>query len=141
MPIGERIKVLRTKLRLSQSELGDRVDTDSTIISRWETNRVRPSQKYIIKLANALGTSTDYLLGETDDPAAQFDTMLHIQPSTNVHADTSHIDTPAEERSVIEKNRGKLMYTFRDGEKLELPDTDRGYALFEKILMQKAVMA
>ena len=63
MPIGDRIRDLRTKQKLSQSELGDKVDTDSTIISRWETNRVRPSQKYIVRLAKALDTSTDYLLG------------------------------------------------------------------------------
>ena len=127
MLIGDRIKELRTKLRLSQGELGDRVDTDSTIISRWETNRVRPSQKYIVRLANALGTSTDYLLGETSDSAPQLG-VVQTEP-------------PAQERSVIEKNRGILTYTFKDGEKLELPDTDRGYALFEKILMQKAIMA
>lgn len=128
MLIGDRIKELRTKLRLSQGELGDKVDTDSTIISRWETNRVRPSQKYIVKLANALGTSTDYLMGNTDDPSPQ--------------RGISHDEPPAEERSVIEKtNTRTLTYTFENGEKLELPDTDRGYALFEKILMKKAAMA
>ncbi len=127
MPIGDRIKELRIKLRLSQSELGDRVDTDSTIISRWETNRVRPGQKYIVRLAQALNTSTDYLLCDTDDPAPP--------------QGSSQMESPAEERSVVEKSRGKLTYTFKDGEKLELPDTDKGYALFEKILMRKAVMA
>ena len=34
-----------------------------------------------------------------------------------------------------------IIMSIGEGEKLELPDTDRGYALFEKILMQKAVMA
>lgn len=127
MPTGDRIKELRTKRGLSQAALGEKVETDSTTISRWETNRVSVSQKYIGRLASALNTSTDYLLSKTDDPAPQFE---HLQN-----------DPPAQERSVFERNRGILTYTFKDGEKLELPDTDRGYALFERILMQKAVMA
>ena len=68
MLIGDRIRELRTNLRLSQTELGNRVDTDGSVISRWETNKARVSQRYIVKPSNALDTSTDYLLGETDDP-------------------------------------------------------------------------
>lgn len=68
MPTGERIKELRKKRGLSQSALGEKVNTDSTSVSRWETNRSIPGQKYIGKLASALGTSTDYLLCETNDP-------------------------------------------------------------------------
>ena len=125
MPIGDRIKELRIKSGLSQGELGYKVDTDSTIISRWETNRVRPGQKYIVRLAQALNTSTDYLLCDTDDPSPQVEILRGDLP---------------EERSVTERNSRKLIYTFKDGEKLELPDTDKGYALFKEILMSKAVM-
>ena len=127
MLIGDRIKKLRVGHNMSQSELGYKVDTDGSVISRWETNRSKVSQRYIVKLATALGTTTDYLLGETDDPAPQ---VIHVQH-----------EPPAQERSVVEKNRGNLMYTFKDGEQLVLPDTDRGYELFSDILMQKAVMA
>ena len=126
MPTGDRIKEMREKLRLTQARLGEMTGTDSTTISRWETNKVNVSQKYIGKLASALNTSTDYLLGETDDP-----TLQSVQTQTELPA----------ERSVVERNRGILTYTSKDGSKVELPDTDRGYALFERILMQKAVMA
>lgn len=68
MHTGDRIKELRMRRGLSQAALGERVDTDSTTVSRWETGRARPSQKYMAKLANALSTSTDYLLAKTDDP-------------------------------------------------------------------------
>ena len=67
MPTGERIKELRTRLGMSQTALGERVETDSTTVSRWETSKSTPSKKYIGKLASALGTSTDYLMCETDD--------------------------------------------------------------------------
>lgn len=126
MLIGDRIKKLRTVRNMSQSELGYKIDTDGSVISRWETNRSKVSQRYIVKLAIALGTTTDYLLGEADDHTPQ---IIHMQ------------NDPPAERSVVEKNREILTYTSKDGSKIELPDTDKGYALFREILMQKAVMA
>lgn len=80
-----------------------------------------------MKLAQVLDASTDYLLGKTNDPSPASAAIQH--------------EPPAEERSVVEKSRGKLTYVFRDGEKLELPDTEKGYELFREILMEKAVMA
>ena len=96
-------------------------------VARWERGELIPRGTSLSKLAKGLNTTSTYLLSETDDPLPQ-----------NAHSQT---EPPAQERSVIEKNRAMLTYTFKDGEKLELPDTDRGYALFEKILALKAVMA
>ena len=67
--IGERIKNRRKQLGMSQSQLAFKIDSDSTVVSRWETNKVQISQKYMSKIAQALNTSTDYLLGDTDNPA------------------------------------------------------------------------
>ena len=124
MLIGDRIKELRTKLKLSQGELGDRVDTDSTIISRWETNRVRPSQKYIVRLANALGTSTDYLLGETNDPVMPKNVLVSESASDN---DKEHRQT---EKRLIIKNRD--MY-------VDLPETSEGFEILRRFFDMQAV--
>lgn len=83
MPTGERIKELRTRLGLSQNALGERVETDSTTVSRWETSKSTPSKKYIGKLANALGTSTDYLLCESDDPGEILPIDILAAPGAN----------------------------------------------------------
>ena len=48
MLIGDRIKELRNKLGLSQTELGNRIETNGSVISRWETNKARVSQRYIV---------------------------------------------------------------------------------------------
>ncbi len=128
MSIGERIRILREARHLKQGELAEMIGGDGNTISRWERDKLGIGSAYIRRLAQALNTSTDYLMGNTDDPSPQ--------PSS------SYSEPPAEERSVVEKsNSRKLTYTFENGEKLELPDTDKGYALFEKILMRKAVMA
>ena len=95
-------------------------------IVRWERGERVPTADKLKELADVLGTTADYLLDTTDDPSLQ--------------SEISHSDLP-EERSITERNSRKLTYTFKNGEKLELPDTDKGYALFEKILMRKTVMA
>lgn len=38
--IGSSIKIFRTKDKLSQSELGDRIERSANTISRWETGEV-----------------------------------------------------------------------------------------------------
>ena len=126
--IGERIRALREKIGISQEELAHSVGMHPNTVARWERGELIPRGTSLSKLAKGLNTTSTYLLSETDDPLPQ-----------NAH---SHSEPPAEERSVVEKsNSRKLTYTFENGEKLELPDTDKGYALFEKILMRKAVMA
>lgn len=126
--IGERIRTLREKIGMSQEELAHSVGMHPNTVARWERGELIPRGTSLSKLARGLNTTSTYLLSETDDPLPQ---NAHSQP-----------EPPAEERSVVEKsNSRKLTYTFENGEKLELPDTDRGYALFEKILARKAVMA
>ncbi len=126
MMIGERIRTLREKGGKSQEFLATMIEMDKNTIARWERGELKPRGTSIIKLAKALNTTSTYLLGETDDPEPQ---IIHTQHE------------PPAERAVVERNRGILTYTSKDGDKVEIPDTDRGYALFERILMQKAVMA
>lgn len=125
MTLGEKIKILR-KRKYTQEELAYRLGVHVNTVLKWEHGDRKPTADKLKELANVLDTPIDYLLNETDDSALQ--------------ENQTRTDPPAQERSVIEKNRGTLIYTFKDGERLELPDTDRGYALFERILMQKAVM-
>ncbi|HEX4345396.1 MAG TPA: helix-turn-helix transcriptional regulator [Solirubrobacteraceae bacterium] len=63
MPLGDRIKELRTELGLSQAELAQRVGTtDARQISRYENGRITPSLDAIARLAQALDVSLDYLV-------------------------------------------------------------------------------
>ena len=62
MPLGERIKALRKERGWSQAELGERIATDSQRISRYENERITPNIDAVIRLAEALDVSTDYLL-------------------------------------------------------------------------------
>jgi len=66
MTIGEHILILRKKQALSQAALGKKVDTSGDIIGRYERDIMTPSIDVIIKIADALNVSIDYLVGNTD---------------------------------------------------------------------------
>ncbi len=65
MTIGEHILILRKKHNLSQSALGKKVDTSGDIIGRYERDIMMPSIEVIMKIADALNVSIDFLVGKT----------------------------------------------------------------------------
>ena len=69
MDIGYRIKERRKSLDMTQVELAKLIGTEPQTIHKYEHNIVTniPIER-LLKLAEALRTSTSYLLGDTDDP-------------------------------------------------------------------------
>lgn len=66
MTLGEHIQTLRKKINLSQAALGKKIGTSGDIIGRYERNIMTPSIEVIIKLADQLNVSIDYLVGKTE---------------------------------------------------------------------------
>lgn len=62
----ERLKALRTEKGLSQPELANLLGVSNGIISFWENGVNEPTISNLIKLAEVLEVSTDYLLGFED---------------------------------------------------------------------------
>jgi transcriptional regulator with XRE-family HTH domain len=80
---GQRIRVLRLKLGLSQKALAKRLGMRESTLSRYENNR-RVYQWYnLIKLANALDTSADYILGRTSNSADVHRIISDEEPLSN----------------------------------------------------------
>ena len=65
MTIGEHIMLLRKKKKLSQAALGKTANTSGDIIGRYERGIITPSIEVIIKIADALNVSIDFLVGKT----------------------------------------------------------------------------
>lgn len=64
---GERIKELRKKLNLTQSQLAELAGTTQQTIYAMEKNKIKTIKTpRLEQLSDALNTSTDYLLGRTD---------------------------------------------------------------------------
>ena len=66
---GDRLKELRLNQKITQKQLGTMLNqTSHTTVNYYEKNKANPSAEVLQKLARIFNTSTDYLLGNTDDP-------------------------------------------------------------------------
>jgi len=64
---GERIRILRKQRPLSQGALGKLIDKDGQYVSKLERGVLSSvTTETLERLADALGCSTDYLLGRED---------------------------------------------------------------------------
>ncbi len=60
--LSKRVKAKRKGLGLTQKELSEELDYDSSYISQIETGKRIPSVTLLIALANVLNVSVDYIL-------------------------------------------------------------------------------
>jgi len=70
MDTADRIKELRTAKNLTQSQLADLVGLTYIQVGRYEKGKSNPSSDVLKKLANALGTTTDYIMSGSTNEAA-----------------------------------------------------------------------
>lgn len=61
--IGKRLKELRIKRGMSQQELGTAIEVTKVSICGYENGTRLPNLEKLVKLAEVLQTTTDYLLG------------------------------------------------------------------------------
>lgn len=65
--LGERIVFLREEHNISQKELAITIQITAATLSRYENNLSEPNAAILCRIANALNTSTDFLLGLCDN--------------------------------------------------------------------------
>ena len=58
-----RIKEIREEKSIMQKDLAKMLNKTSACISQWESGKTEPDLESLIQIANALNTTTDYLLG------------------------------------------------------------------------------
>ncbi len=66
MKLGEKIRVLRLKKNLKQSDLANALQVSPQAVSKWEKGNNAPDIFLLVKLSRLFGVSTDYLLGAHD---------------------------------------------------------------------------
>ena len=68
--LGSRIQELRKQQKLSQIELAEKIQVSKSQMIRYENKGVQPPADILNKLADALGTSVDFLInGNTGEKA------------------------------------------------------------------------
>ena len=94
-----RLRELRKQKNLSQTELGQLAELHYTHIGRFERGVSRPSGDTLMRLAEALGVTSDYLLeGATDEAAkAKFEDRELLKQFQEVE------QLPEEDKTVVKK--------------------------------------
>lgn len=95
---GERIKNLREDMRLTQEDLALQIGVGVQQINRYENQKTEPDADIVARLADALGVSSDYLLGLSDNP---------IPPNLNASLNTR------ERAALLAWRRGERMEAIR----------------------------
>jgi len=67
----ERLREWRLKRNLTQEELARKADVPTISVSHFETGHRFPNAESLRRLADALGVSTDYLLGRVKTPTGK----------------------------------------------------------------------
>ncbi|WDV44546.1 helix-turn-helix transcriptional regulator [Clostridiaceae bacterium M8S5] len=76
--IGKRLKEKRLERKLTQKQLSDALNISTSSIGMYETNKREPRHCVLIKIADYLGVSIDYLTGQ-DYYQPKFETAKIIE--------------------------------------------------------------
>lgn len=63
----ENLRIIREKRNINQQKIAVELEISQESISKYENGNAFPSREILIKLANYLNCSIDYLLGRTDN--------------------------------------------------------------------------
>ena len=66
MTLGNRIKFLRKRANITQSELAEKLNLSFGTISKYEKDEISIPSETLLKIANIFNVSTDFLLGRVD---------------------------------------------------------------------------
>lgn len=67
MEFSERLKELRKQAHLTQVELAKKLGIVQSSFADWERGKKKPTQENLVKIAQILNVSVDYLVGNSDE--------------------------------------------------------------------------
>lgn len=102
MSVGRRLRLRRQTLKVSQQRLADEVGVSAQAISLIEAGHREPSLQLLVRLHQALGVSTDYLLTGRESPPVSVAGAIRSQPDLTASAKRTLIDMVSELRSKAE---------------------------------------
>jgi transcriptional regulator with XRE-family HTH domain len=91
MNTGKIIEALRKKQSWSQSELADKTDVSRVMIGKYEREEAVPSIQAAKSIADALGVSLDYLVGEGVNASFDKKTVQRLQDIQSLDDDTQNM--------------------------------------------------
>ncbi|MFP9170987.1 MULTISPECIES: helix-turn-helix domain-containing protein [unclassified Streptococcus] len=67
MGFSERLKESRKQARLTQVEIAEKLGISQPAYASWERGTKKPTQENLIKIAQTLNVTVDYLVGNFDE--------------------------------------------------------------------------
>jgi len=66
MEFAECLKTLRKQVKLTQAQIAEKLDISQQAYASWERGVKKPTQENLVKIAQVLNVSVDYLVGNSD---------------------------------------------------------------------------
>lgn len=92
---GKRLKQLRLQNKLTQNELGKKLNVTNVGVAKWESDDRFPDKDTLVKIADYFDVSLDYLLCRIDDPNISIHTV-----KTEHHKHEFHVSNEAAENKL-----------------------------------------
>ena len=75
MEFSERLKELRKQAHLPQVELASKLGIVQSSYADWERGKKKPTQENLVKIAQILNVSVDYLVGNSEERTDELDNI------------------------------------------------------------------
>ncbi|MFR7633415.1 MAG: helix-turn-helix domain-containing protein [Streptococcus salivarius] len=75
MAFAERLKELRKQAHLTQVELAKLLGIGQSSYADWERGKKKPTQENLVKIAQVLNVSIDYLVGNSEEKTDELDNI------------------------------------------------------------------
>ncbi|HAS40400.1 MAG TPA: hypothetical protein DCS93_07975 [Microscillaceae bacterium] len=70
------LMIIRRKRRMTQAALGKAIGTSGDVVGRYERSDIIPSIEVVVKMADVLGVSVDYLVGRISKASPNFSLII-----------------------------------------------------------------
>lgn len=75
MEFSERLKKLRKDTGLTQVDVASKLGISQQAYASWERGMKKPTQENLVKIAQILNASVDYLLGNSEEKSDELDNI------------------------------------------------------------------
>lgn len=75
MDFSERLKNLRKQANFTQVEVAEKLGISQPAYASWERGAKKPTQENLVKIAQVLNVSVDYLVGNLEEKSDELDNI------------------------------------------------------------------
>lgn len=78
MEFAERLKTLRKQVKLTQAQIAEKLDISQQAYASWERGAKKPTQENLVKIAQVLNVSVDFLVGNSEEKLDNIELLFRM---------------------------------------------------------------